>query len=1330
MKKRNGLKKILSWFLVAAMLAGIGNIPARADSISYTDVKVAGIALDGDYLYPCYKWQYNTWFIYFKTEQALPSFSTVTLTAHNGTQSFTVPADRANDNWLLLRVENTYLPQDGDTTLTIDEQSVDINETTGIHMNSFSFCLAGGVWSMADTRTAAGTRTMPTVQYKTSLSLGTSWNSSTVGDSNGFYLYSADLDLPNVSSESWATSMTAVETDNDKCVFYGSKLWEYDGSDSKYVFTKIIHFAQKTYYVQLPEAATAGDIYRFQGYYKDDKDSNNIYGFAPITVQYDGTTWKDISSEISEQHSGYLYKNTADWAAGDAQQVFLCGTDHYLEGSVEKWTADSALLTAAGGSITLDGEAVSGYEFQKFSGVGNYYYLKLPNDAAEGQTLVVEGTFKASCGRMAVTFERSVLTWDGTKWSDCAAYAGSLSIEGSEYGSTDATAGQGIRLLGTDSYLSERQYVEWNETDAYLTAADDASGIYVDGTKAESGALVKYKGISNWYYLGGIITTASSVITVKGKFKANTGRLAVEFEESIFRYNGTEWVDAGKLAITGLPVDKSWLLPQKNADWPIWNVYLKTSISIPEDTTYNVKYKIDDGEEMYDSVFTGLASDNPNTVYTKIDTDKIDETKGTKVTYLAGTYANVSNAEDKLTLTEDFTFYVNQYGWSTKRAVITPDTTSQLEFTLATDLSNGSDNTGGFYLWLSGDDSLGYSLADDGTEWDATKYLVPVTDADTYFTDEGEGGLWKGDSKLSDAKIVKFKYNGKPCYYVFATAEEGAEYTVKGLFQDADGKKAVYDTFKVKYTNGRWSTGVPCDINGDSVADVRDLVCLKRYLADNTHSNDLERADVNGSGAVDEKDAASLRKVLVGAITYNADKEVSGTPTYTTDLTFEKAAYASVKIGDFDSGTNTITTYYDETTVDTDMQKYKAAGLTLLLSEAAAVHVQDSTKNGDIKKYLEAAERNGLGVLVYSALVQYMMTMDNLSAYDGDGGWQSVLDKAIAELRGYSAEAFKGFMIWDELVITYADRYNTIAGYLHEKYPELILLTSQLPTEGYDYTTPGPTAYTNDTITDSTKETAYKNYVRNFTTLSGVFTFDEYPLIGNILGSDSGKSVLNDWFLSHQYVADVAKEQNYSFYKGVTIQSHQGTYKSWWNKRYAPTTRADIGFQVYTSMSYGVKEIHYFTYNEHHSDTTIGDTIATNSSVYGAVSAVNAEIDKFADVYQAYSWRDTWDVASGGSYAGSTTATDRGQLQSAGATGARTLIGHMKDSDGFDGYMISNAANPWSTSSANVELNFKNATSALVYDFKAGTVEKQTLTDGKLSITVNVGAGVFVIPIR
>lgn len=843
----------------------------------------------------------------------------------------------------------------------------------------------------------------------------------------------------------------------------------------------------------------------------------------------------------------------------------------------------------------------------------------------------------------------------------------------------------------------------------------------------------------------GQTANAGDVYTIKGMFRHTDGQ-SIACTELKVKWNGESWEKVFDSFETNLSwkLDGSWFYPTYDAGQDGWRIYLKADMDIPalQGEVYKLNVKIDGTTHVIN--FTKSDAASPN-MHAYIPKSLVSGAKTQTIEFQPGTYNAFSGDVQKdyaLTVKNTLVMRVNEYGWTTETTHIAPSYNTKENIQLDTSALDGAGGDAkGFYVTTDVNNDL------EPNEWN-TRIYIPAATETTYYS----GGVWKQEADKTEKKqsyeksqLIKLTSNS---YYValedaeLVATSPGDIYTVGGIFKDTNtGKTYGFSTITVTWDGTKWTqnyqplddTGVKYDVNADSVAPTtKDLIALLKYNADNSYRINTAQADINNDSKINKEDVGTLRRIIVGSVTYQNGK-VYGMPSYSENRVISKAAYASVKIGDWDGSNLTVSSYYDDKVVDAEMQKYKAAGINLLLSEGVAQYHQDRAKNEPIKRYLEAAERNGLGVLVFSGVIQYMFTNGSgPEIYNWEGGtWQDELDKAIVELRGYSDSAFKGFMIWDEIQVKYLDTFNKIASYLHEKYPELILMTSQLPSEAYTVSNLGPDAFTTDTTNNNTVDKAYKDYVNSFSQATNMFIFDSYPLILTNEYGDAKKiySVSDNWFANHKYVAEVAKESGYNFNKGVTIQSCQLEGSgNWWssNVRYAPEKAEDIGFQVYTSMAYGVKEIHYFTYNLHHIDNAVSQTMATNTNVYDAVSTINNRIDKFANVYQAFSWRDTQDIEKGKSVAKFTTDSER--LTSATVTGARTLIGHMVDSDGFDGYMLANAAGPRTTTAASVAMTFVDTTKVIVYDFQNGT--RQVVSGATVNISVPVGGGIMVIPVR
>ena len=611
--------------------------------------------------------------------------------------------------------------------------------------------------------------------------------------------------------------------------------------------------------------------------------------------------------------------------------------------------------------------------------------------------------------------------------------------------------------------------------------------------------------------------------------------------------------------------------------------------------------------------------------------------------------------------------------------------------------------------------------------------------------DDQNSGIFVGEVKQENGLLIKLKGTSNLYWAEGFTATANDIVTIRGTFYTEDGNTAI--TFAkacFQYVDGAWTdaytglddTGVQHDVNSDLKVSSADLVRLIRHRDNNMISINDAQKDINYVGGVgDAEDEDSLRKVLVGMIYYK-DGEVYGTPVYSKKRVIEKMAYVCPELGSWNTE-KTVYTPKTDAEIDEILTKYKEAGLTLINTENRAQWFGgdiNALENQPIKLYLEKAQKHGLGVLVWDDSIQYMLTQKNPEVYNsGDWTWQKEIDNHVQQMSAY--DSFRGFMLWDELTIDYAETYNKVVSYIHETYPELMLVTSQLPITAYDQESRGPGALTTDTTTNGTKELAYKDYIWNYAKDLGHFTYNLYPLLytkeTGLFASGSEYGIHNDWYLNLQYVAELAKEKNYAFTTGITVQACQLTTQELGNffsgkdvTPYAPAQDSDVGFQVYTAMAYGMKEIHYFSYEMHWGGADANVVNGMLDGAYTYVKNVNAEIDKFANVYQSFSWKDTLDVSAGSTNA----STSNSRLTSVKAENARAFIGCMKDTDGFDGYMVSNADGPRENITSKVTLTFNDATQAIVYT--NGVAETVTLTNGVCTVEVPSGEGVFVIPLR
>lgn len=1367
-------KRLLSFVLTLAMIVGMVNMPAKAAEVTTTEFTIDKMALDKDYLYPKKNGYWPIWQIYLYTSVELPADTgDYQFELSDGKTKVKARANKSSvgTNLLYLEVPTSMLPEVCEKTFTIKKGEYTSSSGHVFKLQAdYKIRYESGVWS------PAGVEDMLSAENMVQLLPGYGWGEyeTTNATNGGLYLHTAtDNGAYTETNGDWNDRMklTAVVTNEAQTVFYGGAKWYADTSEGKeqnrnstYITDgayKLVKFTETSYYLEFPGITVSeNDLVRVGGYFKDYQ--GKTYGFYPITMKYNGSTWEEVKSDLVGGYEGYLTVNSDVYLGTTpvSTALYLKGTDGYASwiggANNDKWNEYKVDLEKSTGSILVDGQKATSVIFQKYNGKYNAYYLENITDVEKDSVVTIEGSFVINGA--TVTFEKSQFKWDGTKWIDVPVHSGELLTTQASGAQIDSNRTTGLYMKGSDSYMSDRTYQDWDAQDIKMKAADENSGVFVDGVRMAEAQIWKYDVSKNWYYLNGADITTASKVVIKGNFKTLEGRYAVSIEESTFTWDGSKWVNAvSEITIDKLALDKDYLRPKENAEWPIWQFHFYGNVDVGTTKTYIVSVEIDGAK--YDTVLTDSPDPGLDKVlYSKLEKEWLNMKEGSKVTYKAGKCFADDKSGDFITLKNDYTFYVNQYGWSTESLeAVTPSYPTQEKIKLDVTTAGTAD---GFYITTNIDDGR----TPDGDTWQSRIHFNAVVEPyATYYS----GGAWKQASGATSKTqrtvtlpLVKLKSNQ---YYVALSdfsgggASSGDTYTVGGFFKDeVTGITYGFSTLTVQWDGASWKqistslddTGVKYDVNGDykSNPTSKDLVALLNYNADTDYPINIAQADIYVDNKYNKEDVIKLRKIIVDL--YDADGNYLGAPDYSANRTFEKMAYACPQVGEWDEKHTTFTPYGSWTedgefipneSLATTMQQYKDSGLTLLCMEDVGSYEEaapfDSEANEPMRVYLKVAEQYDLGILAFDVdLYRRVRDNDFTDTYGTGKTWQENLEQRIAEMKNYS-KAFKGFMSWDEIKNDNYEAYAIVANYLKEKHPELIVRMSFLP----------------ETSSEFKDNVAYEEYVGKYAVLSNHFSYNSYPLQysykqGKVTQSISEKkhTVLDTWFTNLKLVTDLAKTSEYSFDTGITIQAHSSKLTSTsdglyniYTQKYEPTDSKDIGFQAYTAMAYGMKEINYFNYRRHEKDSNIASGMVDDNgkpnAVYTAVQTVNKQIDKFASVYQAFTWKDTVKIAANNS---GTVTTDNGRLTSASVTGAETVIGHMVDVDGFDGYMIANANAPRktdgsvATATATVNLTFTNATKALVYNFSAGTKTEVALSNGVTSVTVPVGGGVMVIPVK
>lgn len=470
-----------------------------------------------------------------------------------------------------------------------------------------------------------------------------------------------------------------------------------------------------------------------------------------------------------------------------------------------------------------------------------------------------------------------------------------------------------------------------------------------------------------------------------------------------------------------------------------------------------------------------------------------------------------------------------------------------------------------------------------------------------------------------------------------------------------------------------------------------------------------------------------------------------GAPTYEDDEYIELAAYMGPRRGGYRFWNGVYGEHPEDPAggwnsfiTEKDFQDYIDAGFTYVLSEGDAWYDYNNElkqsvstfEESDLYTYMELAEKMGLPVVPSS---NFLINLSSREDYRLTEQHKQTIDQMISDLSKY--KMFKGLTLRDEPDHAWAKAFEAIHDYVWSKDPDFFFFTCMLPIYGR-------ISNFSNNITDD-KEAAYTEYVQAISDATGTFAYDHYPLYINPIQGVT--TVQSDYYLNFELVAQNAKKNNYD--PGFIVQSTawgspDGEYTTTHPR--ATSTKADISFQVYSALAYGMKYINYYTYWEHYAQGDTGyvyDAMvmypeksgqeAVKTDTYYAVQAMNQELKKFDHVFLKYDWEGTMAVVPEGKTESLLLACVNDytspRIASVSAT-EEAIIGCQKDQNGYDGFMIVNATDPGMNTPNTVTVEFKEATSAICYI--EGEETKIELKNGQCSFDLKGGEGIFVIPVK
>lgn len=251
---------------------------------------------------------------------------------------------------------------------------------------------------------------------------------------------------------------------------------------------------------------------------------------------------------------------------------------------------------------------------------------------------------------------------------------------------------------------------------------------------------------------------------------------------------------------------------------------------------------------------------------------------------------------------------------------------------------------------------------------------------------------------------------------------------------------------------------------------------------------------------------------------------------------------------------------------------------------------------------------------------------------------------------------------------------------------------------------------------------------------------------------NGNKCIDSGWLADVQSVSKVAKNYGaktnffiqtmpFGATNGVATGAKEGS-------RDRVPTYNDIRLQQYALMAFGYDGISLFCYGSPIADGEFAssqygmiDRNGNKTEIYDAVKQANNELLSFDHVLKQFAWQGVFTCDAGKTITGTSSTSnasfksiDRISLANVSSlskvsASADTLCGYFKDAAGNDGIMVVNYNETTENLTDTVELTFDSSKYNAAVCYVGGVKKVFTgLTDGKLSLSLGAGEGIFVIP--
>lgn len=447
-----------------------------------------------------------------------------------------------------------------------------------------------------------------------------------------------------------------------------------------------------------------------------------------------------------------------------------------------------------------------------------------------------------------------------------------------------------------------------------------------------------------------------------------------------------------------------------------------------------------------------------------------------------------------------------------------------------------------------------------------------------------------------------------------------------------------------------------------------------------------------------------------------------------------------------------VRTYLDESLLTKEnLQVYKESGLnTLFVNWVAGFSGPENSatwETSKTKQLMDWAYELDMDVFVFNGTLHELsglktpLIAENPDEADNRTSFASreALDECVKNAMGavMAHPACIGVSIKDEPTWEMLPQMGEVYKSIQRCYPGAYVLMNLLPYSPGNGHLQGIEKWYCEDYLECTSEEAYKKYLQQYLDCTGAdyLQYDDYPIRGD---NETNAYVLNSTLAGAQIAAEFCKENNLKLSKVFQTCSFK---TSAWLCRIPDED--DMYWQLNIGMAMGIKGYSYWTYfpvcntkGEYYlENATFVDKAGKPNPLYYTMQTLHTELQKMAKVlshfeYQGLRTYTKAPIPGSSGYLQGVKDNDLKYLTDVQLEeGGVVLVTELYDAEKNQyGYYIVNASDSAMAEEATqtLEISVKDFKKIQIHNM--GEVENVALENGKYSVTLECGRGIFVLP--